>query len=340
MIRAQRQASLTNQNETGIEASATMEAPTATAPLVLAFTANAIGRFVHVLYLSHRLVVALHLGIKVKGRRQTVDLQRLVHDECVWTLWLYSFAYGTPEIETNIPRPGVAITEVPRETEPPPSYRETASGLFRKFAETRQRGERRRNLRRQKEEHEQALKMLFLHTLTLPGSEPGSDEHLWRILKKRWATALETRAALADEKPAWFGASLFAEPKVLSERAEEFCRAKRDARYPWKDKRRSGDMRRIEYMARVLAALSQPRCSVSYGVELLRKMPHGPGCTCWKCNVRLLSREPAREARARRRQTAKRLFRFFAEKKPLQPFLETERGDAGISVSPAPVDFF
>ena len=62
-------------------------------------------------------------------------------------------------------------------------------------------------------------------------------------------------------------------PRALYECAEEFCRAKLDPRYPARDRRASGDYRRIQYFARVMAGLSLPKAiSPSYAVELLRKL--------------------------------------------------------------------
>lgn len=61
-------------------------------------------------------------------------------------------------------------------------------------------------------------------------------------------------------------------PRILYERADEFCRAKLDPRYPARDNRASGDYRRIQYLAWVMAGLSLPKpISPSYAVELFRK---------------------------------------------------------------------
>ncbi len=75
-------------------------------------------------------------------------------------------------------------------------------------------------------------------------------------------------------------------PRSLYEHAGEFCRAKLDPRYPDLDRRASGDYRRIEYLARVMAGLSLVKpISPSYAVELLRKMKHARRCECWRCNL-------------------------------------------------------
>jgi hypothetical protein len=80
-------------------------------------------------------------------------------------------------------------------------------------------------------------------------------------------------------------------PKALHEHAESFCRAKLDSRYPGRDERRSGDYRRIEYLARVMAGLSLPKpISPSYSIELLRKMKHSDECSCWRCELNIAPR--------------------------------------------------
>lgn len=57
-------------------------------------------------------------------------------------------------------------------------------------------------------------------------------------------------------------------PRALYERAYKFCQAKMDPRYPARDERESGDVRRIKYLARVMAGLSLPQpISPSYAVR-------------------------------------------------------------------------
>jgi hypothetical protein len=73
-------------------------------------------------------------------------------------------------------------------------------------------------------------------------------------------------------------------PRALYEHAYEFCRAKLDPRYPARDERASGDVRRIKYLARVMAGLSLPKpISPSYAVELLRKKKY-PKVVCPNAN--------------------------------------------------------
>lgn len=78
-------------------------------------------------------------------------------------------------------------------------------------------------------------------------------------------------------------------PRLLYDKAEEFCRAKLDPRYPARDARPSGDDRRIEYFARVMAGLSLlPKpYKPSYAVDILRKKKHKRGCPCGRCRLPL-----------------------------------------------------
>lgn len=79
--------------------------------------------------------------------------------------------------------------------------------------------------------------------------------------------------------------------RVLYRDAEQFCRAKLDPRYPGCDQRDSGDHRRIEYLARVMAGLTV-RLAPSTGVEILRKLKHLDQCSCWRCMLKIAPRHP------------------------------------------------
>jgi len=87
-------------------------------------------------------------------------------------------------------------------------------------------------------------------------------------------------------------------PRALYNDAADFCRAKLDPRYPNADKRESADYRRIEYLARSMAgrSLSRP-ISVSYSVEVLRKLVHLDSCLCWRCRQEIAPRFPRSLAR-------------------------------------------
>jgi hypothetical protein len=73
---------------------------------------------------------------------------------------------------------------------------------------------------------------------------------------------------------------------VLYLGAKQFCRAKRDARYP-RSNRKSSEGKRAEYLARVMAGLSLPKpMRPATAVDLLRKMKHDKHCPCWRCALK------------------------------------------------------
>jgi hypothetical protein len=77
--------------------------------------------------------------------------------------------------------------------------------------------------------------------------------------------------------------------RALYKYADKFCRAKLDSRYPSRDERESGDYRRIEYFARVMAGLTLG-FAPSTAVERLRKMKHTRRCDCWRCVLKIAPR--------------------------------------------------
>jgi len=117
-----------------------------------------------------------------------------------------------------------------------------------------------------------------------------SERQLWEALK-RASTAAQARRICSRSK-IWLKPRMefpnggFAEwwwfRRILYQRAREFCFAKLDPRYPRRDQRESGDYRRIEYLARVMAGLTVG-LAPSTAVELLRKMKHLRRCDCWRC---------------------------------------------------------
>lgn len=121
-----------------------------------------------------------------------------------------------------------------------------------------------------------------------------SERQLWQALK-RAQTATQVRR-ICTRSRIWLKPRLefpgggFIEHwpwrRVLYRDAERFCEAKRDTRYPRRDTRTSGDYRRIEFLARVMAGLTM-RLAPSTAVETLRKMKHVPQCSCWRCQKRI-----------------------------------------------------
>ena len=84
--------------------------------------------------------------------------------------------------------------------------------------------------------------------------------------------------------------------RILYRDAEKFCMAKNDPRYPSRDSRESGDYRRVEYFARVMAGLTL-RIAPSTSVDILRKLKHPAECYCWRCIAGIAPRLPMTLAR-------------------------------------------
>jgi hypothetical protein len=128
-----------------------------------------------------------------------------------------------------------------------------------------------------------------------------AERHLFDALLRAETAAQVRRICRRSEfwlKYRWeFGSGHFFEapsacPRVLYERAEDFCQGKLDPRYPVLDKRASGDYRRIEHLARVMAGSSLVKpISPSYAVDVLRKMKHLRKCTCWRCTLGIAPRQ-------------------------------------------------
>jgi hypothetical protein len=126
-----------------------------------------------------------------------------------------------------------------------------------------------------------------------------SERRLWEALK-RADTAAQVRRIYSRSR-IWLkprlelpGGSFFEHwpfRRVLYRDAAAFCRAKLDPRYPRRDKRKSGDYRRLEYLSRVMAGLTV-RLAPSTAVEMLRKMKHLEQCQCWRCMRGIAPRFP------------------------------------------------
>lgn len=124
---------------------------------------------------------------------------------------------------------------------------------------------------------------------------PGEPQ-LWDALK-RAQTAAQVRRICRRSKywlkwewsgeingRRWYRQVPSACPKALYDHATEFCEAKKSDRYPRSNDRPSSDDKRIEYLARVMAGLSLRRhIAPATAVNVLRKMKHGGGCSCWRC---------------------------------------------------------
>ena len=122
-----------------------------------------------------------------------------------------------------------------------------------------------------------------------PPRDAPSEPELWKALSDPQNGPKKVRDICVKSKVLRF---LFGRPRSmpLYEHAREFCRAKRDKRYPHSD-RPSSESKRVDYLARVMAGLRlQKPIAPATAVDILRKMKHKRACPCWRCYVRRFSR--------------------------------------------------
>lgn len=229
-----------------------------------------------------------------------MNLQELLRYEFLWVDTLCGLRDGTPEAQqTTHARSGMFIKSSGQARE---SIQTVFPGdsprviLQPKFATTP--GEIRDWQLQQAEAETQFEEAVFTPVSMIISAVPG-ERDLWEALK-RANTAKQVRRVCSQSKR-WLRPRLefpdggFMEywpyRDVLYRAAERFCRAKLDQRYPGRDKRESGDYRRVEYLARVMAGLTM-RIAPSTAVELLRKMKHADQCLCWRCNAKIAPRYP------------------------------------------------
>lgn len=176
--------------------------------------------------------------------------------------------------------------------------------------------EMRRWRSRVQEEEEKFTRVTMGYEATRRNISAPPERHLWEALKRAHTPAqvrrICSRSKLSLKSRFEFPSGGYIDwsfspcPRALYEHAGEFCRAKLDSRYPCRDKRESGDYRRIEYLARVMAGLSLPRpLAPSTAVELLRKMKHGKLCRCWRCILKIAPRYRRSLARFRSSQASR-----------------------------------
>jgi len=255
------------------------------------------------------------LGMKLRqspekkrpGRRRLSDAELLLRYEGLWVDTFRGLRDGNPEIETEIP--GGTGMFIRRSGQGPEQLYIEAAGenprVIRqpKFSTTPDEI-RRWQSRVQKEQDQFERATLDLVPVRIKVAAIPSEHRLWEALK-RASTAAQVRRIYTRSKT-WLKPRLefpnggFMEywpfRRVLYRDAAKFCRAKLDPRYPERDQRKSGDYRRIEYLARVMAGLTL-RLAPSTGVERLRKMKHTERCMCWRCLMQIAPRYPITLAR-------------------------------------------
>jgi hypothetical protein len=144
--------------------------------------------------------------------------------------------------------------------------------------------------RKRKREEEMNFKRARLAARAKAATVILPERDLWEALKR--AKSAKQVRRICDCSKFWLKARLefpdgsyveqWPHRRMIDRYAGDFCKSKLDRRYPRRDKRESGDYRRIEYLARVLAGLTLG-LSPSTAVERLRKMKHAKRCLCWRC---------------------------------------------------------
>lgn len=228
---------------------------------------------------------------KPLGRPRGSSLDQLLNYEYLWVDTLRGLRDGNPEVETETLAGGSVFIK--------------GSGQGQEWVHLAPRGKKPRIIRQQKfgrtpdeirrwrvrvkREEEQFEKGVSSPVRAKTPLIP-SERRLWEALKSAGSAAQVRR--ICSQSKIWlkprleFGSGSFIEHwpfrRALYRDAEKFCRAKLDPRYPRRDNRKSGDYRRIEYLARVLAGLTL-RLAPSTAVEMLRKTKHAEQCQCWRC---------------------------------------------------------
>ena len=256
-----------------------------------------------------------HLGMKLSqptekrlpGRPKEASEAELLRYEALWVDTFRGLRDGNPEIETEVPAgssmfikrsgPGQEQLYIEGFGKPPRVIRQP------KFSTTPDELRSWRS-RVQKEQDQFEEAMLDPAPVRAKVAAIPSERRLWEALK-RADNATRVRR-IYSQSNIWLKPRLefpgggFIEHwpfrRILYRDAEAFCLAKLDPRYPGRDQRKSGDYRRVEYLARVMAGLTV-RLAPSTAVEMLRKMNHTEQCTCWRCLMKIAPRYPISLAR-------------------------------------------
>lgn len=241
------------------------------------------------------------------GRPRGPSDEELLRYEGLWVDTFRGLRDGNPEVVTEVPSlpsvfikrsgPGQEQLYIEGFGKPPRIIRQP------KFSTTPY--EIRRWRSRVQEEQNQ-FDEAIMNPVPVSVSAPAipSERRLWEALK-RACNGTQVRRICSQSK-IWLKPRLelpsgsFFEywpfRRILYRDAEAFCRAKLDPRYPGRDQRKSGDYRRVEYLARVMAGLTV-RLAPSTSVEMLRKMKHTEQCVCWRCLMQIAPRYPISLAR-------------------------------------------
>jgi len=254
---------------------------------------------------------------KARGRPRTLDENQILRWETVWIDLFCALRDGTPEaLVESCGASGILINANPTERT---FYVKSGNKLSerggRETITTIMSGQPRRTTtqpelieipdemqawqtkaKQTQEEFERTV--MGEHHRNVVKSAVPHERHIWEALK-RARTGAQVRRAYSRSKiwlksrfelpsGSYYDLSWSPYPMALYRHADKFCEAKRDVRYPGRDQRRTGDYRRIEFLARVMAGLSLSKpISPSYSLEVFRKMKHATSCRCWRCTRKI-----------------------------------------------------
>ena len=206
-----------------------------------------------------------------RPKRDPAVLRGLLAREFAWQIAFCGLREGLPEWDTSIPNPETVGLKWSRPKSHMPRTKDEKAFWRKHYAD-----------------HLMEADKEFTEKIILaPPREVPGEPQLWKALSDPQTGARKVRSICLQSRVLRF---LYSNPSStpLYRYAREFCRAKKDKRYPsgGKQGRPSSDQKRVDYLARVMAGLSLRKpIAPATAVDLLRKMTHKRGCTCWRCTI-------------------------------------------------------
>ena len=207
-----------------------------------------------------------------RPQRDPAVLRNLVAREFEWQIAFCGLREGLPEWDRSFP-----------------DLQTAGLKWHRPESDTQQTADEKRFWVKHYADHLKEADKEFTEKIVLaPPREVPSEPELWQALSDPQIGARKVRSICVQSRILRF---LFGNPSYtpLYRHAKEFCRAKKDKRYPsgGKQKRPSSDDKRVDYLARVMAGLSLRKpLAPATAVDILRKMRHEKLCPCVHCYSR------------------------------------------------------
>jgi hypothetical protein len=216
------------------------------------------------------------LGMNKRGRpkRDPALLSQLLGCEFQWQIMFAVMREGAPGWDTSIPNPETLGLKWAR-----PKARRFRTEDERRFWRMHA------DAHIAEEDADYTKKVVLAEPCDIP-----AEPELWKLLSDPSTGPAAVRRACQRWEP-YLRQRLG--NTALHLRSKEFCRAKRDARYP-RSNRKSSEDKRVDYLARVMAGLSLPKpIRPATALDLLRKMKHDKHCSCWRCIFQRQAQQPA-----------------------------------------------